>query len=244
VTLRRGEAIRIGALTGGSVLYIAVEGGFDIKPTLGSVSTCLRSGLGGLAGRALAADDRLPLRQACASERVECQIDGLDLATPRRFRAVPGPQSDHFSDRDLATFFASEYTVGPASSRMGLRLAGTRIAHARGYDIVSDAIAPGSIQVPGNGLPIVLLADRQTTGGYPKIATVISADLPALGRHGVGAKLSFVMVTLEEAFAARKQMFDEIEALGSKIVPLRPRWDVATRLLDCNLISGVVDAAA
>jgi biotin-dependent carboxylase-like uncharacterized protein len=245
ITLRRGEVVRIGALSGGTVLYVAVEGGFAIEPVLGSVSTCLRGGFGGWQGRALATGDRLPLRRPRASERADVQFDGLDLSPPARFRAVPGPQSDHFSDGDLALFFAGDYIVGAGSSRMGLRLSGPTIGHARGFDIVSDAIAPGSIQVPGSGQPIVLLADRQTTGGYPKIATVISADLPALGRLAVGAKLAFAPVTLEAASAARKELCDEIESLGRKIVPLRrTRGEVAARLRDCNLISGAVDAAA
>ena len=124
-----------------------------------------------------------------------------------------------------------------------MRLSGQRIAHARGFNITSDAIAPGSIQVPGNGQPIVLLADRQTTGGYPKIATVISADLPALGRLPAGARIAFEAVTLEAAAAARRALLAEIDGLPDRIVPLRRSGaDVAPRLMDRNLISGVVDA--
>jgi allophanate hydrolase len=128
---------------------------------------------------------------------------------------------------------------------MGMRLSGPSIGHLRGFDIVSDGIAPGSIQVLGNGQPIVLLADRQTTGGYPKIATVISADLPALSRLAVGAKVAFEPVTLEQAEAARRTFVAEINALHEKLerVPARSA-DVIPMLLDCNLISGVVDAAA
>jgi biotin-dependent carboxylase-like uncharacterized protein len=244
MTLRRGEMIRIGALTAGGVLYLAAEGGFDIAPVLGSSSACLRGGFGGLLGRALAVGDRLPLRRPRASTGGEVEFDGLDLALPARIRAVPGPQNDHFTAQGIATFFASDYTIGPASSRMGLCLAGPRIAHARGHDIVSDALAPGSVQVPGDGQPIVLLADRATTGGYPKIATVISADLPALGRLPVGARIGFEAVTLESAVAARRRLLDEIKALTSKIVPQRQPSVMAARLHDCNLISGVADAAA
>jgi biotin-dependent carboxylase-like uncharacterized protein len=245
ITLRRGEVIRIGGLSGGSVLYVAVEGGFDIAPTLGSVSTCVRGGFGGWQGRALAAGDRLPLCRSGASERDECRLEGFELARPARLRAIPGPQSDYFSDREVASFFDTEYTVSAGSDRMGMRLAGRCIVHSRGFDIVSDAIAPGSIQVPGNGQPIVLLADRQTTGGYPKIATVISADMPALGQLPVGAKIAFEPVTVEAAEAARRALFAEFDAMHERIVPLRRTGtDVVARLLDCNLISGVVDAAA
>jgi allophanate hydrolase subunit 2 len=124
-----------------------------------------------------------------------------------------------------------------------MRLEGRRLEHARGYNITSDGIAAGSIQVPGNGQPIVLLADRQTTGGYPKIATVISADLPALGRLPIGAKIAFEHVSVEVAQALRRNLFSDIERINQKIVPVsRVATDVAPMLLEHNLISGVVDA--
>src|SRR5262249_28173619 len=150
------------------------------EPVLGSVSTCLRGGFGGWQGRALVAGDRLPLVRERAGEGEDCRLDGFDLGAPARLRTVAGPQRDYFSDAELAAFFDSEYLIAAGSDRTGMRLAGRRLVHARGFDITSDAVAAGSIQVPGDGQPIVLLADRQTTGGYPKIATVISADLPAL----------------------------------------------------------------
>jgi biotin-dependent carboxylase-like uncharacterized protein len=243
IRLRRGEVVRIGALAGAKVLYVAVEGGLDISPVLGSVSTYLRGGFGGWQGRALIAGDVLPLVRNTATTRDERQIDGLDLSPPARFRVILGPQSDYFSDHALATFFAGDYVVDAGSDRMGMRLSGRRIDHARGFNITSDAIAPGSIQVPGNGQPIVLLADRQTTGGYPKIATVISADLPALGRLPAGARIAFEAVSLEAATVARRALLAEIDALPNRLVPLRRSGtDVAPRLMDRNLISGVVDA--
>lgn len=243
IHLRRGDIVRIGTLREATMLYVAVEGGFDISPVLGSVSTYIRGSIGGWQGRALAAGDLLPLVQNTATERDEFRLDGLDLSTPERFRVIAGPQSDYFSAESLARFFDSEYTVGAGSDRMGMRLDGQKIDHARGYNITSDAIAPGSIQVPGNGKPIVLLADRQTTGGYPKIATVISADLPALGRLPIGAKVAFESVTIEAAVAARRELFAEIDALSEKMVPLiANRAVVASRLLNSNLISGIVDA--
>jgi allophanate hydrolase subunit 2 len=181
-----------------------------------------------------------------ATDRDECRIEGLDLTPPSAVRAIAGPQKDYFAESEIAAFFASEYTVGPGSNRLGMRLEGRPIAHARGYNITSDAIAPGSIQVPGNGQPIVLLADRQTIGGYPKIATVISADIPALGRLPIGSKIRFEQVTIEEAQRMRRIMLAEIEGISDKIVPIgRPGADtndVAPKLSDQNLISGVVDA--
>jgi biotin-dependent carboxylase-like uncharacterized protein len=243
VRLRRGEVVRIGSLLGGTVLYVAIEGGFDIQPELGSISTYIRGNFGGWQGRALQAGDRLPLLRNTAPERDERRLDGLDLSPPSRFRVIAGPQSDYFSEREIARFFDSVYTVCAGSDRMGMRLDGPQLEHIRGFNITSDGIAPGSIQVPGSGKPIVLLADRQTTGGYPKIATVISADVPALGRLAIGAKIAFEPVTLAAAEAARRNLLAEIDGLNDKIVPLaRASTEVLPRLLDCNLVSGVVDA--
>jgi allophanate hydrolase len=188
---------------------------------LGSVSTCVRGGFGGWHGRRLVAGDRLPLCRTLASAREEFRLVGLDLTPPPRFRALPGPQNILFSEQESAAFFASQYTVSAQSDRMGMRLVGRPFTHERGRDFVSDAVAPGSIQIPANGQPIVLLADRQTTGGYPKIATVISADLPALGCLAAGAKIAFEPVTLEAAETARRKLLAEINSLHQRIVPLR-----------------------
>jgi biotin-dependent carboxylase-like uncharacterized protein len=243
IRVQRGAVIRIGSLSGGSVLYAAVEGGFDIMSVLGSVSTYIRGGFGGWQGRALVAGDQLPLHRMSASERNECRIEGLDLNPPKRIRAIAGPQSDYFSEQQIATFFEREYIVGARSDRMGVRLNGPRIEHMRGFNIISDGIAPGSIQVPGDGQPIVLLADRQTTGGYPKIATVISADLPALGRLAIGTKLAFESVTAQAAIDLRRKMLCELEGIHNKLVPIRREGtELPPALFDYNLISGVVDA--
>ena len=241
IRLTRGQVVRIGPLARSAIGYLAIEGGFDIAPVLGSQSTYARGGLGGFNGRALRAGDHLPLRQADAASRPEQKLPSLDLAPPRRFRVVLGPQDDHFTIRGKQTLLDSTYTVSPASDRMGMRLLGPAIEHAGGYNIVSDGIAPGSIQVPGNGLPIVLLADRQTTGGYPKIATVISADLPALGRLASGAKVSFEAVSIEAAEAAHRQLRADLESIAGRIVTVRAPPD-ATKLLDSNLVSGMIDA--
>ncbi|MCC6889692.1 MAG: biotin-dependent carboxyltransferase family protein [Hyphomicrobiales bacterium] len=245
VCLRRGESLRIGALSGATVLYVAVEGGFAVAPVLGSVSTDIRCGIGGLAGRALAKGDRLPLRQSQAGERDDVRLEGGCVSRRSRIRVIPGPQHDYFATGELAAFLATEYRVGPSADRMGMRLSGRALRHSRGFDIVSDAIAPGSIQVPGDGRPIVLLADRQTTGGYPKIATVISADLPALARLPIGAMVAFEAVTPEAAEAARRAHVAELAAMRERIVPVRRSTaEVAQRLRECNLVSGFIDAAA
>jgi biotin-dependent carboxylase-like uncharacterized protein len=245
VRVRRGEAVRVGSLSGGTVLYIAVEGGFDIAPVLGSLSTDTRGRFGGWQGRALLANDRLPLARMRPSDREDLRLDDFDLALPPRFRVILGPQHDYFSDSAIATFFGSEYTVSAHSDHIGMRLDGPPLYQAKDVGFVSDGTAPGSIQVTGTGQPIVLMPDRQTTGGYPKIATIISADLPALGRLPIGAKIAFESVSVEVAKILRRELFAAIEAICEKLVPFGPsETDVSPMLLGSNLISGVVDAAA
>jgi biotin-dependent carboxylase-like uncharacterized protein len=242
VLVRGGEIVHIGSLQGASVLYLAVEGGFDIEPVLGSVSTFIRGGFGGWEGRALQAGDALPLHQDAARVAAERRLEALDLRVPSRVRAIAGPQSDYFSDEEISAFFDSEYVVGSGSDRMGMRLSGRAIRHRSGFDITSDAIAPGSIQIAGDGQPIALLADRQTTGGYPKIATVISADLPALGRVPIGARIRFERTSLAAAEEVRRGLIAEIATIADRIVPVGGRIDARSDLYGLNLISGVVDA--
>jgi biotin-dependent carboxylase-like uncharacterized protein len=243
--LRRGDALRVGALRGSATLYMAVEGGFDIAPVMGSLSTYLRGGFGGQGGRPLQKGDLLPLNQVRASERDEFSID-VAIGSPHRLRVVDGPQTDHFDKEERTAFFRRDYVVGPDWNRMGMRLVGEPIKHHRGHDVTSDGVVRGSIQVPGDGLPIVLLAEHQTTGGYPKIGAVISADLPALGRLGAGSRIAFEPVSLEEADTARRAHAAFIERLPSYLSPLDAATlvDLPARLSQANLVSGVIDAYA
>ncbi len=241
--LKRGETLKIGALSGSAVGYLAIEGGLDLAPVLGSRSTLTRGGLGGFQGRQLKALDRLPLVRASAEEREEMRLPSLDLSLPKRFRVVLGPQDDYFSAKGIETLLSATYTITQSSDRMGMRLEGPVLEHALGFNIVSDGIAPGTIQVPGNGLPIVLLADRQTTGGYPKIATVISADLPAMGRLRPGGKVAFEKVSVEEAQAIRREQARHVASLQDRLVPVPPMVGIdLERLYGDNLLSGWVDA--
>ncbi len=244
--LRRGDILRVGPLRGSATLYMAVEGGFDIAPVMGSFSTYLRGGLGGWRGRALAAGDVLPLKRSSTPERAELAFDTADFAPRRRLRVLEGPQSDYFSEEERAAFFGREYSVGPGWNRMGMRLVGEPVRHSRGYNVTSDGIVRGSFQIPGDGLPIVLLAEHQTTGGYPKIGAVISADLPALGRLGVGSKVAFERVSLKEAEAAGRAHLALVERLPSRLSPMSAAGsrDLPARLGETNLVSGVIDACA
>lgn len=242
-TARRGEVVRIGAFSDSSVLYIAVEGGFAIEPVLGSVSTYARGKIGGWQGRALIAGDSLPLNFDSAGDRGEFRLENFKLSRPARFRAVLGPQHGFFDETEIKAFFAGEYTVKSESDRMALQLSGPKLNHRTGFDIVSDGIAHGSIQVPGHGQPIVLMVDRQTTGGYPKIATVVSADLPALGRVRMGDTIAFEQVTLEQAQELRRQHLQDIAAIADSVVPLhRSIAELTPWLFASNLISGAVSA--
>ena len=161
-------------------------------------------------------------------------------------RVVLGPQDDYFDAEAIAGFFAARYTVTGASDRMGMRLTGPRIPHARGFDVISDAVATGSVQVPGSGEPIVMLAERQTTGGYPKLATVISADLRHAAQAPPGATLRFAPVDLAGAQRLRAAEIAGMAGLPQRLVPAGAAagWSDADRLLGLNLISGVADAAA
>jgi allophanate hydrolase len=200
VRLTRGEVFRIGALRDSVCAYLAIEGGLDIPPVLGSVSTYVRGAIGGFHGRRLQPGDVVPLKLAGVEIRAEHALSRpLDLALDQPIRVVLGPQADYFTDDAVKTFLSSDYRVSPQADRMGYRLEGLALAHAKGYDIVSDGIVAGAIQVPGSGLPIVLMVDHQTIGGYPKIATVISADIPVVGRRRPGRSIRFVAVDVREA---------------------------------------------
>jgi allophanate hydrolase len=221
VRLARGDRLTVGPCETTLAAYLAVEGGFALAGDLGSLSTFARAGLGGIDGRPLKKGDVLPLAAATAPERAERRAPKWNLAPPARVRVVFGPQDDHFTARGRRTLIESTYTVSRQSDRMGMRLEGPTLEHAKGYNIVSDGTAPGSIQVPGNGLPIVLLADRPTTGGYPKIATVASADVPAFGRLRPGAAIGFDAISVEDAEAARRELEARLAALRARLEVVR-----------------------
>jgi biotin-dependent carboxylase-like uncharacterized protein len=242
VTLRHGDCVSVGTLRGASTLYMAVEGGFAVEPTLGSRSTFLRGGIGGFRGRRLQSGDCIPLRLNRASEQRERRLVGAVAAPANELRILPGPQVDHFSKETLNHLCEAVYTIGSGSDRTGMRLEGPSLSHLRDYNITSDAVVQGSIQVPGDGKPILLLADRQTTGGYPKIATVISADLSAAGRLPIGSAIRFRFVDAAQAEIARKEARRHLDALSASIILVDNHMSLADRLMMGNLVSGVVDA--
>lgn len=202
VTLEPGDELEVGVVLGG-VAYVAVGGGIATPVQLGSRSTYERARIGGIGGRLIEAGDRLPCAAVADTDRHECAAaPWLHGGGP--FRVILGPQLGHFLPEAVQLFLGTEFEVTPQRDRMGMRLAGSQLTHLtpQAADIVSDGVTPGAIQVPGNGQPIILLADCQTVGGYPKIATVIAADLPRLAQLKVGHKLRFRAVDAKTAKAA------------------------------------------
>jgi antagonist of KipI len=215
-----GSTLAFGATREGCRAYLAVAGGIDVPEVLGSRSTYVRAALGGLDGRPLRVGDLLPVGQAphpSAPRALPSHLvphEGGEV----RLRVLPGPQDDHFPPEGIATFLGSEYRVTNRNDRMGYQLEGPPIRHARGPDIVSDALCPGAVQVPGSGMPIVMMADAQTTGGYAKIATVIGPDLRRLAQARLGDAVRFEACTDAEAVEALRQergLIEEAVALLS-----------------------------
>jgi len=242
VTLARGEAFQIKLGQGSACVYLAVAGGLAIPSVLGSLSTYVRAALGGLTGRALQRGDVVPLAADRASDTPELRLPSPPAAeAARAVRIVLGPQRDYFADEALAALLGAEFVISKNADRMGMRLDGPLLRHRDGWDIVSDAIATGAIQVPGSGQPILLLADHQTTGGYPKIAVVISADLPIVGRRRPGDAIRFTAVSVEEAEQIAREEECRLTDLIASLEPVSTAGDLdLASLYAGNLISGVV----
>jgi biotin-dependent carboxylase-like uncharacterized protein len=213
---------------------------------MGSLSTYARAGVGGFHGRKLAQGDSLPLVRNQAPAGEERRLGQAFDYGSGPIRVVWGPQDDYFTEQGRRTFTGSDYRVSKEADRMGIRFEGPTIEHAvsvdkGGADIISDGIGPGAIQVPGAGLPIVLLADRQTVGGYPKIATVASADLPRLGRLLPGQTVRFTAISVEEAERLRRDQEGRLQRAIADFKVARPPGGIdLARLYEENLIDGVV----
>lgn len=241
VTLAEGGILRIRRLGSGRIAMVAVAG-LVLPAVMGSASTYARAALGGLDGCALASAMRVPAAPVGPDpERVLARPPAADGGP---IRVVPGPQADHFPAAAMDALLGSEYRVTPAADRMGIRLDGPQLAHLGAGEIVSDATVPGSIQVPGNGQPIVLLADAQTAGGYPKIATVIGADLARLAACRPGQMLRFAAVSATDGERIARVAEAETRALLAAIRPLAGEGVDVAALYSANLVGGVVHAMA
>ena len=213
-TLADGETLTLGFARGGSFSYLAIEAGIDGEPEFGSLSVNARAGLGSPYPRPLQTGDELQTAPASASpeQRIE-----LPVAIDAPIRVVWGPQDDEFSDEAKTLFIDSEWKISATSDRMGYRLEGPVIKHLHGHNIVSDGTVNGSLQVPGNGQPIVLMPDRGTTGGYPKIATVISADFGRFAQTPAGRAFRFKAVTMADAQEAARNFAKLLRSLPDRL---------------------------
>ena len=199
----RGQRVKFGRIVQGARAYIAAAGGILTAPVLGSRATHLVSGMGGHNGRALASQDRVPIGNEPVP-RPQRKSVGLTLPTNGRalLRVMPGPQADWFQADALKTIGGVSFRISPQSNRMGYRLQGPPLVRVREDELISEPLGIGAIQVPAAGEPILLMADRQTAGGYPKIGYVISADLPLAGQLAPGDFIEFHMCSPQEAVAA------------------------------------------
>jgi antagonist of KipI len=210
--VKAGDTLKLGSAKSGVRAYLVVSGGIETLPALGSRSTYPRGRLGGLDGRALKKADRLPLGSARPGRLGRIRGGSIpEYARVPEIHVVLGPQDDRFTEGGIAAFLDGPYEMLPQSDRMGARLRGPIIEHTRGHDIVSDGIALGSIQVIGDGQPIVLLVDRQSTGGYTKIATVCSFDIGRLGQVKPGQRLRFRRISVGEAHAELRARQGELD---------------------------------
>jgi len=213
-TLADGETLTLGFARSGCFSYLAIENGIAGEPMFGSLAVNARAGLGSPYPRPFQAGDALEV--AAASGVAECRIELSDTGEAP-IRVVMGPQDDEFSDEAKALFLASTWTISATSDRMGYRLEGPVIKHLHGHNIVSDGTVNGSVQVPGNGQPIVLMPDRGTTGGYPKIATVISADFGRFAQISAGRPFRFKAVGMAEAQAETKKFAALLRSLPEQL---------------------------
>ena len=233
--------LSIGSLRDAAYGFVGIGHGIDVPPFMGSRSTHSRSGVGGYQGRPLRLGDVLPVFPSN-----KCDIAQNVRHPPKQragaIRVVAGPQDDYFGEDAWEVLLNEPFTVA-AQDRMGMMLEGPVLNHTKGFNIVSDAIAFGSVQVPGSGKPIILLADRQSTGGYPKIATVISCDLGRLAQAIPGSVIRFEKVGVETAEELAIVAHADLLRAIDDLEPVADRPDLSSdRLLGLNLVDGVVNA--
>ena len=214
MTIPDGETLTLGFARSGAFSYLAIEGGIPGEPMFGSLAVNARAGLGSPYPRPLQAGDEFQVKAAsgAAERRIE-----LPAPAAGPIRLVMGPQDDEFADEAKALFLDSEWKISATSDRMGYRLEGPVLKHLHGHNIVSDGTVNGSIQVPGNGQPIVLMPDRGTSGGYPKIATVISADFGRFAQTQAGRAFRFRAVSMAEAQEEARKFAELLRTLPDRL---------------------------
>lgn len=236
VYIKKGSVLTFGRSRSGCRAYLAVAGGYQIAAVMGSKSTYLRAGIGGYQGRALQAGDVLAVNPPPAALQLSRQLSGRAAhgpvayppwyaggerpgpeAEPVTVRVMPGSQFGEFTEESQAKFRDSVFTVTPQSDRMGYRLAGPALLLTAPLEMVSEAVALGTIQVPPDGMPIILLADRQTTGGYPKIGQVAQVDIARVAQIKPGGKIRFAEITVHEAARLYREREQAIAGLRAAI---------------------------
>ena len=216
----KGDVLSFKGLKNGLRTYIAFAGGLKVISELGSASTDIRAGLGGLEGRALRSGDEISFKDEEACLR---NIEGRSIENDRELngvyelRVILGPEEDRFTDLGKKTFFGSEYVVDASSDRMGIRLNGSKIEHSNGADIISNGIPFGGIQVADNGQPMIMLSDRQTTGGYTKIGCMATVDIPLIAQAVAGDRIRFREISVSEAQALLKERAKYYEDLRDRL---------------------------
>ncbi|HEX2055765.1 MAG TPA: biotin-dependent carboxyltransferase family protein [Nitrospiraceae bacterium] len=224
VAVRGVDRLRFGPRRQGCRSYVCVRGGLDVPAVLGSRSTDVRAGIGGLGGRRLGKGDEVYfgtcIRKTSRPLGWEFPVDARpEYSTAPALRVMPGPQAECFSQDAMDTLFTNVYVVAPDSDRIGFRLDGAPIAHRGSMEWISDATAAGTIQVPADRRPILLMADCQTTGGYPKIASVMSVDMGQAGQLAPGDRVRFAPITAEEALILFRKEREKLDHILPPIAP-------------------------
>jgi antagonist of KipI len=220
LAVKTGDIVSLGNARDGCRTYLSVRGGISVPLVLGSRSTYVRGGFGGLDGRALRNGDLIETADS-VPHGVECFMPKElvpRFAESVEAHVVLGPQADMFAETGIAAFLSSVFKVSAEADRMGYRLEGPRVEHVREADIVSDALLPGAIQVPKDGRPIIIMRDAQTTGGYAKIAVVITPDLSVLGQAKPSRLVRFAKVSQTEAQERSREFFKLLKSLSSMLV--------------------------
>jgi biotin-dependent carboxylase-like uncharacterized protein len=228
--VKKGDVLRFAGVSTGCRGYLGIVGGFKIPRVMASKSTYLRGNFGGLKGRSLREGDELDVEHRVSIDKLtplKLPPDyWYEYVNPYVVRVILGPQDDSFTGEGIETFLQSNYTVSHESDRMGCRLDGPVIKHKKDADIISDGVAMGSIQVPGKGTPIVMMAERQTTGGYAKIATVITPDLWKLAQAKPGDAIKFTAITPEQAREIYIEYENTLKKLPLKLASLQEKqWE-------------------
>ena len=219
LNLQIEDVLSFGRMESGCRAYVAVRGGIDVPSVLGSRSTYVRGGFGGMDGRQLKIGDEIgvcPARLLSTEHRLPEELIPVH-SNDLKVHAILGPQADVFTDVGIQTFFSSPYKVTSEADRMGYRLEGPAIEHKDKADIVSDALLPGAIQVPRSQKPIVMMKDAQTTGGYPKIAVVASTDLDLLGQAKPNDEMQFSKITIGQAHQRLRKYRSLLNGLPAKL---------------------------